>query len=109
MESKEIENPGIIFSGPGVCPKCGTPLYVVDSEMTLMELAIDGSPISEETNINCKGVCPVCDTKYPMMRWGGKYIPYCRTTFILRKMELIDRINERKAKLSKSDKNPFGI
>ena len=67
-------SPMVIFSH-GKCVKCGGALVVVDMETNFMELAPDGSPVSEETMIKCEAVCRDCGTRTPMLRDGLKYIP----------------------------------
>lgn len=59
--------------GSCCCMKCGAPLYAADTEMTYMRLDKNGMPIQEETEINCRGVCPNCKSVYPLKRCGFGY------------------------------------
>ena len=102
----EIMIDPMIFHGPGCCPECGGPLVVADSELTLMELNQDGIPMSEETAIRCEATCMHCSNRIKMMRWKGGYVPYSRTSLILKTMELRDEIEDRKKLLNKKS-NPF--
>lgn len=103
---------GMIFHGPGGCPKCGTPLWVADSEITLLELNSNGVPISEETTTRVKGVCPNCGEKVPMMRWGGNYRPAYDgsfLTFLKCEIEADSRDRIKKQNMEAKEKNPFDI
>lgn len=107
----EILTEAMIYHGPGGCPKCGNLLTVVDHEMTIMNLNQEGHPTSEETMFHAKACCPNCGHKQDMMRWHGIYIPYSRSSRILKYYEAYDNIKERCAKrdLELREKNPFAI
>ena len=60
---------------PGECFECGSPLYVIDSEMSLIALTRDGEPYSLDTVVKCIAKCPVCGHSEDMVRCGGKYLP----------------------------------
>ena len=111
MGNDELKIEGLIYHGPGNCPICSSPLFVVDSELTLMELNSDGYPISEDTTIRCEAVCSNCGHKQKMMRWNGTYIPYTRSSLIIKKMEFEDMCKDRLNELNSQakDKNPFEI
>ena len=106
---KEIGIDGLIYHGPGCCMKCGSPLVVVDHEMTIMELNQDGDPISEETTFRVKAACTYCGNKHDMMRWMGGYIPYSPSSRILKIAEAQDIIKQRAELLNEESKgkNPF--
>lgn len=107
---EEFLTEGIIFYGPGCCPICFTQLYVVDSELTLMEVNSEGHPVSEDTTIRCEGVCPKCGYKQKMVRWNGGYVPYGVASSIIREMEFKDYCKKRLDELRENgDKNPFKI
>lgn len=102
----EILIDGLIYHGPGGCPKCGGPLVVVDSELTFMELNTDGIPISEETSIRCNAACLHCKERQEMVRWQGGYIPFSRTSLLLKELQFKDEIKDRMEKI-KEKNNPF--
>lgn len=103
----------IEFIGYGLCIDCGHPIYVMDSEMTFMQVNDDGIPITEETKLNVKGVCSHCGKVIPMMRWDGGYVPYSREAYIIRNTEKKIQIQERLEKLNKESNgktyNPLAI
>ncbi|MCM1235483.1 MAG: hypothetical protein NC489_35740 [Ruminococcus flavefaciens] len=105
---KEITYDGFEYYGPGCCPLCSGPLFVADSEVTLMELNQDGQPISEETAVRCRGKCSRCGHEVPMMRWQGNYVPYSKPSFLLKKWELMAKIKERNEALPKNE-NPLAL
>ena len=107
--SEEIITEGLIYHGPGCCMKCGSPLVVIDHEMTVMELNQDGCPISEDTVSRIKAACTYCGNKQDMMRWKGTYIPYSPSSRIIRlgeaRYEIEDRVKQ--LNLESKGKNPF--
>ena len=109
MESnEEIKLEPIEFYGPGGCPFCFTTLYVADSELTLMEVNRDGIPISENTTITCKAICPNCGKKIEMMRHNGSYIPFNRDVEIWNEIQRKERAETRLKKLvSETRCNPL--
>ena len=107
MES-EITFDAMEFYGPGSCPNCGVSLYVADSEITLMELNKNGIPISEETVINCRAVCPKCSSIIPMMRHKGGYIPQNRDAEIWLEVQSKEIVKTRKEN-DKIKSNPLSI
>lgn len=107
---EEVLTEGIIYHGPGGCPKCAGPLSVIDSEMTLMELNKEGQPISEETSIRCIAMCIHCGHKLEMIRWNGGYIPYDPVSYLFKQVDLENKSKERIQKLnSEAKKNPLAI
>ena len=100
---------GFIYNGPGCCSSCCGPLVVADSEISIMELNKEGTPVSEETTVRCVAVCRHCGRKTPMMRWKGNYIPYSPTVALIKKAELENEANQRISALNNKnkDKNPF--
>ena len=112
--NNELIVEGMIIHGPGGCPECGSPIWVADSELTLMELNMDGIPISEDTTIQCRGVCSHCGRKINMVRWKGGYIPYTPTSLMLKELEARDEFNDRVKETNRiAEKrlgsNPFAI
>lgn len=106
MGKKEIEINPFIYHGPGCCHKCSSPLTVVDSEVTVMDLTNDGDPISEDTEIKCIGVCKNCGYQVKMIRWQGGYIPYTRASLIFIRGKLLEQLkNERPLGKNPLDKN----
>ena len=113
--NNELIVEGMIIHGPGGCPECGSPIWVADSELTLMELNMDGIPISEDTTIQCRGVCSHCGRKINMVRWKGGYIPYshCNLVHLMiqeeqKKEERIKALNSKK--LDKEfEENPLSV
>lgn len=109
MKNDEMLTEALIIHGPGGCPKCSGALFVADSELSLMELNQDGIPISEETVVKCEAACSHCGHKLPMIRWNGGYIPFSRSSFILKTMERDDEAKARVSQLnSRAESNPFG-
>lgn len=110
--NNEILIEPMIFHGPGGCPKCGGPLVVADSEITLMELDTNGIPISDETSVRCEAACLHCGERVKMVRWKMGYIPYTRSSLILKKMQMLDEIKKRVDNENKdrfNGKNPLAI
>lgn len=108
MKNDEILIEALIVHGAGGCPECGGSLFVADSELSLMELNQDGTPISEETVVRCEAACSHCGHKQKMIRWDGGYIPFSRSSFILKSMQRKDEMNSRIAQLnSRVEGNPF--
>lgn len=100
----------IEFIGFGKCLDCGGSIYVMDSEMTFMQVNNDGIPVTEETKLNVKGICSQCGKTSVMMRWNGGYVPYSRTAYIIRTTEKKIQIRERLEKLNgktKDESNPL--
>ena len=110
MKSDEIFTEALTVYGPGGCPKCGNSLFVADSELSLMELNKEGIPISEETTVRCEAACSNCGYKQKMVRWDGGYIPFSRSSLILKIMQRKDERNSRIAQLNSSVKgNPLAV
>ena len=111
MDKQDTLLEPMIFHGPGGCPICSGPLCVADSEITLMELNPEGTPISEETTIRCKAVCMHCRNTIPMVRWGGQYIPYSKSALIIKNGELRAKAAERAHQITEEakGKNPFAL
>lgn len=109
--AKEIVTEGMIYHGPGGCPKCGTLLTVIDSEMTIMDLNQEGHPISEQTVVKVRACCPNCMHKLDMMRWEGRYIPYSESVEIIKRGEALYKIEQRSSMLDNKAKgeNPLAI
>lgn len=107
----EILVDGMIFHGPGGCPKCGMPLIAADVETTIFELNTDGNIINDETSIEVGGICSKCGHRVPMVRWQGGYIPYSPTSYALKVLEANDKILERVTKLNSDAayNNPIAI
>lgn len=111
MSSKETLIEPMIYHGPGGCPICSGPIYVADSEISVMRLNPDGTPTEEETNVRCVGICSHCGHRLRMVRWGGIYIPYGEAALIIRNGELRAEAKKRVERLNKEgkEKNPFDI
>lgn len=111
MVNEELLIEPMIIHGPGCCPKCGGTLFVADSELTLMELNKEGIPITEETTVRCKAACVDCGYEQRMIRWDGGYIPFSRSSLIMKIMQRKDerraRINELNSKAKTA--NPFAV
>lgn len=107
----EIMIEGFIYHGPGCCPECFGPLAVIDSEATIMELNQAGQPVSEETVTKIRATCMHCYRKQDMMRWKGGYVPYGRSSYILKTMEMRDEIEQRVKNINDKakDENPFAL
>ena len=74
--SKDLINP-LVECTIADCPHCGSPLLLVDSEMTYMELDSQGFPIDAEVTYNrVEGLCYNCGNSYPYIRSGMRYVPY---------------------------------
>lgn len=99
----------IIHIGGSCCPKCGNPMFVVDSEMTLLMLDKYGMPLSHDTRIRCEGVCQVCGTVTPMRRMGMGYERDCPMLNEL--LDIRERMRREKSLAAKRlpADNPFGI
>lgn len=109
MANNEIITEAMIYHGPGCCHKCGGPLTVVDTEMSIMELNQDGHPITEETIMRIRAACTHCGEKYNMMRWNGTYIPYSESSRIIRCAQLYDEIQDRIHHNNTNEKNPLAL
>lgn len=106
---KEPLAEGMVFFGPGSCPKCYTNLLVADAEITLMELNSEGIPISEETVNRINAYCPKCKHKQLMFRWKGSYIPYDYFVHMQLLIEHNKEIEERRSAMnSKRNDDGFG-
>ena len=107
----EITTEAMIYHGPGGCPKCGSLLTVIDSEMTIMDLNQEGHPTSEETIFKAKACCPNCGHKQEMMRWQGRYIPYSENVHRIKLGDALYNIRQRSRMLDEQSKgeNPFAI
>lgn len=98
--------------GPGRCIKCGGQMYVLDVEMTFMDLAPSGSPVNEHTEFRCEATCSLCGSRVPMMRCGLDYIPDTEYSRFIRDyvdMELIRETEARMEALKPTKDNPFCI
>lgn len=100
---------GMIISGPGSCVLCGSPLIVADTETVVMELAPDGSPISDYTVYRCKGICTHCGHKVMMTRWRGGYIPYSQASLACKLMEAREENQRRVSEINATAENPFAV
>lgn len=113
MDNNEISlQEPIEFISFGRCIDCGGPIYVMDSEMTFMQVNNDGIPVTEETKLNIKSVCSKCGRTAVMMRWNGGYVPYSRTAYIIRTTEKRLQIKDRLEKLNAKEKditNPLAL
>ena len=110
MKNDEILIEALIVHGPGGCPECGSSLFVADSELTLMELNQEGIPISEETTVRCEAACSHCGHRQKMVRWDGGYIPFSRSSLILKIMQRKDERNSRIEQLnSRVEGNPLAV
>ncbi len=90
MDNKEILIEPIIYHGHGGCPKCCGPLSVLDSELNMMDLNQDGTPISIETSVKCRAICKHCGHTLDMIRWEGGYVPYDEISHNSRIIELAE-------------------
>lgn len=63
----------------GCCPFCLTPLTIVESEITELELDVNGYPINND-NLYYKNYarCSKCGTEVDMIKVGIQFKPYCR-------------------------------
>ena len=108
---EEITKEAMIYHGPGGCCNCGDLLTVIDHEMTIMELNRDGHPLTEETILRVKAICPKCGHKQDMMRHNGTYIPYSKSNEIFKIFHIKEEAKKRLSLLNNKarEENPFSI
>ena len=107
-DNKEILSEGLIYYGPGTCPKCFSPLVVLDIETNAYELTIDGYPKNIKTKNKCVGICTKCDNHIDMMMYKGKYVPYSESLYIYSTFEQSYEAEKRLKELRKTSKvNPL--
>lgn len=102
----------MIIYGPGKCTLCGGALVVVDMEVNFVQLAPNGTPVDEETMINCEGVCMDCELRYPMLRDGLNYLhdnEYNRLTLWYKHLKKQEAIAKKMDELKPKPDNPFCI
>lgn len=111
MTRRSDNDPMVIF-GPGQCTECGGQLTVIDMETVFMNLSPSGSPVSEDTMINCEAVCSHCGKRIPMMRNGLDYMPDNGYNRFMRYYKLSEFNKAKKAEIDKlrpTEDNPFCI
>ena len=111
MDSNELLIEPFVYDGPGVCPDCGHLLTIADTELTIMDVNNEGTPISETTITKANAYCRNCRRKQPMMFWKGKYIPFSEASYIMLTSEAKDEVAERYKLMEEQAKgvNPLAI
>lgn len=104
-----VKEPLEVFES-GQCPLCGGQLIAAETETTVMMLDKYGNPISEDTNILCRGICHQCATKFDMIRYNGRYTIDTWYYRMRKEQDIQQIINRRKMNLNKKkDDNPLSV
>lgn len=107
MINKEPLVEGFIYHGPGACPKCFTPLVVIDTEHNVIDLDAEGNAMDIRSYVECRAACPNCNERMQMMRLNGIYAPYSKNAYNMRMEEIKAEIDCRSKGNYSIKENPF--
>jgi hypothetical protein len=108
MSNNDLVTDAFMYHGPGACRNCFTPLILVDSEQTVMDLDPEGNVVDiVESHYICRAMCPKCNEKYEMMRFLGKYYPYSETAFKFKAEAHREEVDRRNKNMRIVKDNPF--
>lgn len=99
------------FIGYGICPKCGSPLCLMEKETNWYKLNNDGYPILNFANYSyIEAVCEECGTTFEYVRDGMSFRPFIQHEQYIREQVIKDSIIKvTEETINEFNKNPFGF